>query len=469
MHIPRDIVTKTYRPITGSALSVIYRTISQTVAVLEGDSAEVWDRLVRAAGNPAHALDYIRKHGQFGSDPEKESQEVLDSFLQSLELQGIAGDRGDVHTCSQGGHLADSDQGREVERFINLWMAQHRILYSLVIELTYRCNEQCVHCYCPASRERNELSVESLYGLVSEYELLGGLSLQLTGGEFFLSPHAKKLLRYLCGRGLLISISSNLTLVDEETVDLLKDIVPRSVSCSVYSADPDVHDSITTVPGSFARTRNGIIMLRKAGIPVVIKTPLMNHTVAGWSEVEALAKDLGSSCQFDLNITARNDGDCHPLDLRVRDEAVIRSLYATRYKRLYSHDEPMENAVGDSGDRPICGAGANGLLVAPDGTIRPCIGLPLDLGKYPSDSLESVWKTSPFFEMWGNLHMYDIPQCRACNYRSSCTPCPGAWYVETGSYKTPNNYTCYLARCASESMSIADSINQSSNMKGGVL
>lgn len=179
VRIPRDIRSKIFRPATGSPLGVIYRTESQVVAVLEGDSAEVWHRIFEQGGQLDRAFDYLLQHGEFAAEPQVEARATLTAFLDSL-AEFLVG-RSDPSDGISG--PVNSDAGRTTERTINLWMADHHILYSLVVELTYRCNERCVHCYCPSQRDGPELSINSLRSLVEEFEYLGGFSLQLTGGE----------------------------------------------------------------------------------------------------------------------------------------------------------------------------------------------------------------------------------------------------------------------------------------------
>jgi AdoMet-dependent heme synthase len=452
IRIPHDVCTKTFRHESGEVLSVIYRTRTQAVAVLEGDSAEVWTHIYGQGGRLNRALDYILQHGQFTADPETEARATLAAFLDSL-AEIFEEDAGLEQSHVYSGP-AITEAGRTAERTINLWMADHHILYSLVVELTYRCNERCVHCYCPTQRDGDELSLTSLCELVEEFESMGGFSLQLTGGELFLRKDTKTLLRFLRGRGLLLSIISNLTLLDEETVELLNELSPRSVGCSIYSADATLHDAVTTIPGSFERSIRSIRQLREAGVPVVLKTPLMKDTVSGWRDVESLAEDLGCSCQFDLNITARNDGGCQPLDLRVRDEEMIRHLFATRFNRLHIQGEALQKEEEGLENATLCGAGANGLAISPAGNIHPCIGLPLPLGRYPADSLKQVWETSEFFESWNQRRLFDIPQCRECYVAAECFRCPGAWYVENGDFMSPNEYTCFLAGIASTATTV---------------
>ncbi len=118
-------------------------------------------------------------------------------------------------------------------------------------------------------------------------------------------------------------------------------------TCSIYSARADLHDSITRQPGSFEKSLAGITKLRDRGVPVAIKTPLMASTAPGWREVVALATGLGCESQFDLNITARNDGDLGPVHHRVQEEAVIADIP----RDAFPPSSSVTNAPGSTLDR----------------------------------------------------------------------------------------------------------------------
>lgn len=454
--IPRGVFTRTYE-FSDETVSVAYHTPSQSVALFEGHSARVWKLLHENRGATEQALAYITANGAFEGDPGIDARNDLNSFLDELSTLGLIGDGtgGCLEIASSSRHGVEA--GDETERQINQIMAEHRIMFSLVLELTYRCNEKCVHCYCPQNHKQAELSTSDLITLLDEFETLGGLQLQLTGGELFIRKETRDLLRHLQQRHFLVSMISNLTLMDEELLDLIEAVHPRSVGCSIYSANPKLHDGVTGVPGSHVKSIASIRALRQRGIPMMLKTPLMKHTVSGWKEVEELGRELGCSSQFDFNITARNDGSLRPLDLRVHDKQAIAELFTRRFGMLHIHGEPLSTMTGPSEDAQICGAGATGLAIGPGGSIHPCIGLPLELGRWPDNSLASVWNESSFFSKWSERRLHHIPQCRNCDSVSTCFRCPGAWFTETGSVDAPNEYTCYLARIASNTTSFQSS------------
>ena len=303
-----------------------------------------------------------------------------------------------------------------------------------------------MHCYCPEERNLRELSLPAIEQLLAEFSALGGFRLHLTGGEPMLRPDLPEILRAAARIGLVVDLLSNLTLLDRDLLDVLEEVRPRSVGCSVYSADPRIHDAVTKMSGSLDRTLAGVRALRSRGIPVVLKTPLMRDTLSGWRGVENLAESLGCEHQMDLSITPRNDGGDKPLPLRATDDAAIRdspieSLLPYLCQRRAFHQERL----GQHRCRTR-GAGGAGLAISPDGTIRPCIGLMDALGRYPANRLGEVWEGSPWFDAWARRRLADIPSCSSCDSVPFCNRCPGAWALETGRVDRPSEYTCFLAR-----------------------
>jgi len=445
---------KGYEFDSGEVLTVAYHTPSQSLALLEEDSARVFCLIAARDNNGEAALQYILDHGTFGSEPEREALDVLTDFLTELEGAGfLASHNRDPHCDEQSDAFRTIPHGlqragglrRTEESRIQQIMADRHVLYSLVLELTYRCNERCIHCYCPSQRDCRELETDQVLDLVDEFEGQGGFLIQLTGGDVFLRQDIVPILKELGSRQLVVSVATNLTLATEQHLQLLAALAPRSIGCSIYSASAEVHDAITMQRGSHVRSVAAIRRLRELGVPVVIKTPLMSHTIRGWRKVEELALELGCEYQFDLNITAQNDGGLDPIALRATDTDAIRELMASRFYQLYFNDEPLQYQGSPSSEVLLCGAGTAGLAVSPDGTLRPCIGLTTSLGTWPEDSLTTVWNTSPFFADWAAMTLASIPKCRHCGFVAFCNRCPGAWQLENGDCRCPNGYTCFLA------------------------
>ena len=459
----------------GQCASVAYHTPSQSVVFFEGDSAEVWWRIFQAGGQTAKARDYILQNGTFEGDPEAETEATLADFLENLRssnlLPSLRSEEAapEPETPSEPSVKSAVDAAENPELAIGQFMADHRILYSLVLELTYRCNEKCVHCYLPQETRLPELSLQQIDALMGEFVGMGGLQIQLTGGEALFRKDFIGILSLAKKHCLVTSITTNLTLLSDDILNAIIDLSPRSVGCSIYAARPELHDAITLVKGSFAKSVRAIRSLRAAGIPVVTKSPLMKTTAPHWREIEALAKELGCEYQFDLSITAKNDGKLSPLAQRVEDREVLNDIFSSRYYKLYVGDEPMSALAGPSPEASLCGAGASGLAVSPDGTIRPCIGLTIGLGQWPTNSLAEVWHKSPFFAEFGAIKLRDISPCNTCPELAFCSRCPGAWLAEHGDFRKPNPYTCELARARARGQRAGNGTVFPSPEKSGVM
>jgi radical SAM protein with 4Fe4S-binding SPASM domain len=443
--IPHGVFSRLYRFPDGQILAVIYRTHSQLLLQLEDDSAEVWQLLFDAKGNTEQALDYIRTNGEFSGDPDVEASQTLNEFIDELHSNGLLGDAPPAKMCGDLTVGDAVDPQRNTTMQVAQIMADHHILYSLVLELTYRCNEKCVHCYMPDMRKGKELSLAEIESLLDQFVALGGFQIQLTGGEALLRKDFPQILEAVTRRGLIPSITTNLTLLDDLLLKAIVEAAPYSVGCSVYSARPELHDAITKVKGSLAKTMAAAAKLREYGIPVILKSPLMRDTAPHWREIESLARDTDCANQFDLHISAQNDGGINPLAQRVTDPDVLHDIFSSNYYKLTVNDEPMTEMVSVDPDAMICSPGAASLTISPDGTIRPCLGLSNPLGTFPDVSLESVWNGSPFFAQWATLKLKDIDPCGQCPKLPWCSKCPGNWQAEHGDVKRPTAYTCQLA------------------------
>ena len=436
----------------GQCASVAYHTPSQSVVLFEGDSAEVWWRIFQSGGQTTKALEYILLNGTFEGDPGSEAESALAGFVDDLRNSSLVspllseGAGNVAGALSQPSVKSAVDIKENPELAISQFMADHRVLYSLVLELTYRCNEKCVHCYLPQETRLAEMSLQQIDMLMGEFVEMGGLQIQLTGGEALFRKDFIGILGLAKKHSLVTSITTNLTLLDDDILGAILDLSPRSVGCSIYAARPELHDAVTRLKGSFDKSVRSIRLLREAGIPVIIKSPLMKTTAPHWREIEALAKELGCEYQFDLSITAKSDGKLSPLAHRVEDEEVLNDIFSSRYFKLYVGDEPMSTMAGPSPEAGLCGAGACGLAVSPDGTIRPCVGLNIPIGQWPINSLREVWHKSPFFAEFGAVKMRDISPCNNCPEFAYCSRCPGAWMAEQGDFRKPSHYTCKLAR-----------------------
>lgn len=126
---------------------------------------------------------------------------------------------------------------------------------QLFVELTAACNERCGHCYASASPERREaLDRPTAAAVVRDAAALGFEVVQLTGGEALLCPFLPELCQQARDAGVpIVEVYTNGVLLTPERYAPLR-AAGVAFALSLYGRDPDVHDRVTALKGSHART-----------------------------------------------------------------------------------------------------------------------------------------------------------------------------------------------------------------------
>ena len=180
-----------------------------------------------------------------------------------------------------------------MDRLISRTVRKHRPL-SVHFDLTYRCNERCVHCYLD-HEDHGELTTVECLKVLDDLARSGTLFLTFSGGEIFLRPDLYEILAAARRLHFDISLKTNALLVTPERAARLREFGVRRVQISVYSDTPAVHDAITKVPGSLQRTLAAIPILLEHGLQVKLACPLMQENLMAYRGVMALAEKLVTS------------------------------------------------------------------------------------------------------------------------------------------------------------------------------
>jgi len=310
---------------------------------------------------------------------------------------------------------------------------------SVHVDLTMRCNELCVHCY-RTIEDRAELTTDEVAGLLEQLARAGTLYLTFSGGEVFLRADLFALIEHAKRLRFDVRLKTNALLVTAAKAARLRALGVRQIDVSVYSADPDVHDAITKVPGSLTRSLEGVVHLRDAGLRVKLNCPVMTVNVDRYTDVRALAEGLGVPCGFDPMITARNDGDRAPVRLRVRGSQLLPLL---KDRRLNPQPPPAGGAgVRTDLDDAPCGAAHNACYVSAYGDVMPCVAMPLACGNVRETPFAEIWSGSAKMQEVRAIRIRDLHTCSSCAASTFCTRCPGQALVEDGDLYGPSRACC---------------------------
>lgn len=324
-------------------------------------------------------------------------------------------------------------------------LLQHDIekprLAGLQFELTSRCNERCIHCYIPNGKKNAgyDMSFDKFKYILDQYADMGGLHVTLSGGEALMNKDILKMLRYCREKDMQISLLTNLISLKDEQIPVLKEVNLSLVQVSLYSMDAEIHDMITTVKGSFEKTKAAIEKLHAADIPVQISCPVMKANKDGYDKVMQYANSLKMKSQTDYIMMAQADLDTANLANRLsiqETEKVIRDIidYDVDYKETTLEQEPVSSIpIEEFAEMPLCGAGVNDLCITVNGDVYPCSGWQdYVVGNVFKQSLKEIWENSPRLAEVRKVRRKNFPKCLNCEARDYCNMCLVRNYNESG-------------------------------------
>ena len=162
--------------------------------------------------------------------------------------------------------------------------ARAGIPLSGTFELTPCCNMACKMCYVRKTRAEQEAigrlrTKEEWLELGQKAKEAGMLYLLITGGEPFLYPEIREVLSGLQKMGLVISINTNGTMIDEEIVDWLKECAPSRFNITLYGASDETYEKLCGNPKGFTQVKRAIRLLKEAGFVLKINCSVTPHNV----------------------------------------------------------------------------------------------------------------------------------------------------------------------------------------------
>jgi radical SAM protein with 4Fe4S-binding SPASM domain len=315
------------------------------------------------------------------------------------------------------------------------------IPFSAHVDLTYRCNEQCVHCYLDHD-DHGEMTTAEIKHLLEEMAEAGVFILTLSGGEIFLRKDIFEILEHARSLTFCIKLKTNAVLIREAQAARLCDLGVASIQVSIYSHLPEVHDAITKVRGSLGRSLDAIRFLKSQGLRVIMANVLMTQNAQDHHGVKALAAELGAEYTLDPTVTPMMDGDRSVLDLNA-GESALRALFRDE---SYVGDvaefcAPPVAPTADSMDNLPCSAGHTACYISPYGEFYPCVQFPLSCGNVRQQRFIDIWHDSPQLKEVRSIRLRDLSSCSQCAHGSSCTRCPGLAFLE-GNMRGPSTSDC---------------------------
>lgn len=335
-------------------------------------------------------------------------------------------------------------------------------LFSFTIELTARCNNSCRHCYInlPANDKqafKKELSFEEIKKIVDEAVELDAVWCLLTGGEPLLRKDFEDIYLYIKRKGLLVTVFSNGTLINEKHIKLFKKYPPRDFEITVYGITRETYGKVTGRPELFKSFMNGVNLLLENKIKINLKNVVIKSNFIEFDKISQFCRKYSSApYRFDPLLHLRFDKD-PKRNKEIKSERLsgveIADLERSDYKRYSSMLESCDVLILPDNLQETsylfnCGAGVSDFVVSYDGFFRLCSSLnhPDCIYDLKNGSVKDARESFvPIIRSMKSDNKKYFKKCSKCTLFNLCLWCPAHSYLETGILDVPVEYFCEVA------------------------
>jgi MoaA/NifB/PqqE/SkfB family radical SAM enzyme len=327
------------------------------------------------------------------------------------------------------------------------------------LDLTYRCNNRCRHCWISipvdAEEQRDELTFSEIKGIVTEARRLGCRSWSISGGEPMLRGDFAEIFELLTAKATAYTLYTNGTFITTAIARMLKKKGHKMVS--IYGATSQVHDHITRNTGSFQATMQGIAYLKEAGAGFVVQVVPMRGNYHQLDDMVKLARHLSPQYRFGaawlhLSACALPQRNAEIARQRLAPHEVIKidqPDMSYEYERMDERDASCLSAAAENHLLARCIAHRNNFHIDPYGYMTFCY--------YIKDStLRYDLRRGSFQEAWDSFipALADkvlggpeyLANCGSCELRLDCRWCDVYGYLEHRRHGAKVVYLCEVAQ-----------------------
>ena len=316
--------------------------------------------------------------------------------------------------------------------------------YRMDMALTYRCQNDCGHCY-NEDRDVEELPKESWLEVISKLWDIAIPHIVFTGGEPTQVPFLRDLVARSEENGQITGLITNGCRLAEE--GYLRDLVATGldhVQITVLSHRGSVHDAMAGREGAWKETVEGLKVALAEDVYVSTNTTIMSDNLGDMEDTMRFLVSLGvQNVSFNgiirsgkgkgaRSVSYAELGDLLERVVAIAEETGTKLVWYT--PTPYCELNPLEHGLGIK----QCTACSLAMAIEPDGTVLPCQSYYEPLGNILTDRWPNIWEHQLCREVRERAY---LPQmCQACELADVCGGgCPLS--IKEGDYRCMDSHS----------------------------
>jgi len=271
--------------------------------------------------------------------------------------------------------------------------------YRMDLALTYRCNNDCSHCYNARPRNYPEISTDKWIEILDKLWGLGIPHVVFTGGEPTLREDLITLIKHAENNGQITGLNTNARRLSD--ADYLHELVNAGldhVQITIESHLPAIHDQMVQSKGAWKQSIKGLENSLESPLYVMTNTTMLANNSPYLAETLQFLSSIGVPT-IGLNAliysgqglsvgTGLKENELNPLLELARTHTSSHNQRLIWYTPTqYCHFDPMQLELGVKG----CTAALYNMCIEPDAGVIPCQSYYHQLGNILLDTWENIW------------------------------------------------------------------------------
>jgi radical SAM protein with 4Fe4S-binding SPASM domain len=301
-----------------------------------------------------------------------------------------------------------------------------KVPYRMDMALTYRCNNDCAHCYNARPRSFPEMETQQWHEILDATWSLGIPHVVFTGGEPTLRRDLPELIAHAEHNGQITGVNSNgRRFADKSYVQELIDAGLDHVQITLESHDPSIHNQMVGAQQAWEQTTDGLRNVLDSSLYVMTNTTMLRQNSPFLRQTLEFIADLGVPTVGLNALIYAGRGREVGTEIPEKDLSPMLELArmhtSSHQQRLiwytptqYCHFDPVEFELGVKG----CTAALYNMCIEPNGDVIPCQSYYQTVGNLLHDPWENIWNHPICHSLRERQLIPD--KCHSCAILSEC-------------------------------------------------